>query len=106
MDEIADFRSSFITHNNFHYNCKLSFSVLISTLIRENLEALFSIPIFENYLIYQENINEMTPNLEREFITIKTLLQTSETFLFLQRQQSIDKVETQTLTGTGNFKCE
>ena len=48
----------------------------------------------------------MTPNLEREFITIKTLLQTSETFLFLQRQQSIDKVETQTLTGTGNFKCE
>ena len=79
---------------------------MISTLIRENLEALFSIPIFENYLIYQENINEMTPNLEREFITIKTLLQTSETFLFLQRQQSIDKVETQTLTGTGNFKCE
>ena len=54
MDEIADFRSSFITHNNFHYNCKLSFSVLISTLKRENLEALFSIPIFENYLIYQE----------------------------------------------------
>lgn len=43
----------------------------------------------------------MTPNLEREFITIKTLFQTSETFLFLQRQQRIDKVLAQT-----NFNYE
>ena len=35
----------------------------------------------------------MTPNLEREFITIKTLLfKHSKLFFFLQRQQRTDKV--------------
>ena len=34
----------------------------------------------------------MTPNLEREFITIKTLLfKHPKTFIFLQRQQRLDK---------------